>query len=55
MSDVQQTLKDQKEIEQYRAARWIVVTVIASILILVLACLAALTIVVATFLAHVPW
>jgi hypothetical protein len=46
----EQLWKQAKEAQEYHTARILAVTVIVSIVILTLACLAALTIVVSTFL-----
>ncbi len=39
-----------RELEQYKTARWLAITVIAALLILVLAVLGSLTIIVSAFL-----
>ena len=46
----EQLWKQAKEAQEYHTARLLAVTVIVSIVILMLACLAALTVVVSTFL-----
>jgi hypothetical protein len=50
--DDEQMRREMRELEQYKTARLLMVIVVGALLVLVLACLASMTIIVGTLLAH---